>query len=82
VAGGREELVIEMYVTAKIVEIEEVGERGGNERLSGVNLLVIVPNIVLSSVIRFKGVRDPVLNWCLELISLRVTLPRLGQMTE
>jgi hypothetical protein len=29
-----------MYVTAKIEEIEEVGERGGDERLSGVYLLL------------------------------------------
>jgi hypothetical protein len=47
-----------------------------------ISCLVMVPNIVLSSVTRFKGVRDPVPNWCLELISLRVTLPRLEQMAE
>jgi hypothetical protein len=36
--------------------------------------------IIWVSVTRFKGVRDPVPNWCLELISLRVTLPRLEQI--
>ncbi len=30
-ASGREELVIEMYVTAKIAETEEVGKRGGDD---------------------------------------------------
>jgi hypothetical protein len=40
VAGGREELAAEIYVTAKIMEIEEVGKRGGDDRLSGINLLL------------------------------------------
>ncbi len=39
-AGGREKLVIEVYVAAKIAEIEEVGERGKDKRLSGVYLLL------------------------------------------
>jgi hypothetical protein len=40
VAGGCEELVIEVYVAAKIAEIEEVGERGGDNCLSDVYLLL------------------------------------------
>ena len=50
--------------------------------VASISCLVMVPNIALSSVTRSKGERDPVPNWCLELISLRVTLPRLEQIAE
>jgi hypothetical protein len=78
--GGCEEFVVKVYVAAKIPKVEEV-HKGAEMRawVASISCLVMVPNIALSSVTRSKGVRDPVPNCCLELISLRVTLPRLAQ---
>ncbi len=83
VSGGGKELVVKVYVTAEIPKVQEVGKGGRDDHLSGVDLLLgDGPNNSLSLVTRSKGVRDPVPNWCLELISLRVTLPRLEQIAE
>jgi hypothetical protein len=84
VSGGGKELVIKVNVTAEIAVKSKKWARGAEmiAWVASISCLVIVPNIALSSVTRFKGVRDPVPNWCLELMSLRVTLPRLVQMAE
>ena len=40
VSSGGEKLVVKVYVTAEIAEIQEVGQRGRDDRLSGVDLLL------------------------------------------
>ncbi len=40
VSGGGKELVVKVYVTAEIAEIQEVGQGGRDDRLSGVDLLL------------------------------------------
>ncbi len=40
VSGGGKELVVKMDVTAEVAEIQEVGQRGRDDRLSGVDLLL------------------------------------------
>ena len=40
VSGCGKELVVKVYVAAEIAEIQEVGQRGRDDRLSGVDLLL------------------------------------------
>ncbi len=40
VSSGGKELVVKVYVAAEIAEIQEVGQRGRDDRLSGVDLLL------------------------------------------
>ena len=40
VSGGGKELVVKVYVTAEIAEIQEVGQGGRDDRLSGVDFLL------------------------------------------
>ena len=40
VSGGGKELVVKVYVTAEIAEVQEVGQGGRDDRLSGVDFLL------------------------------------------
>ena len=40
VSGGGKELVVKVYVTAEITEIQEMGQGGRDDRLSGVDFLL------------------------------------------
>ena len=40
VSGGSKELVVKVYVTAEIAEVQEVGQGGRDDRLSSVDFLL------------------------------------------
>ena len=40
VSGGSKELVVKVYATAEIAEVQEVGQGGRDDRLSGVDFLL------------------------------------------